>query len=225
MILTLGNTKGGCGKSLLAANIAVVLAGRGADVLLIDGDEQSSTATFAQIRSELAGPAKFTTVQLQGAAIRQQMRALQAKYQEIIIDVGGRDTGSLRAALTISDAILIPFQPRSVDLWAAGQIGTLVAEARAVNDLKAYAVINAADAQGKDNDDALAVLRAIDGIEAVGTAIVRRKAFPNAFSAGLSVIEQHPQDPKAVAELLSIVDTLYAQQVGNDYQDAIRKAG
>jgi chromosome partitioning protein len=164
-------------------------------------------------------------VQLQGAAIRQQMKALRAKYQEIIIDVGGRDTGSLRAALTISDAILIPFQPRSVDLWAGAQIGSLVVEARAVNDLKAYAVINAADAQGRDNDDALAVLQSIEGIRAIGTAIVRRKAFPNAFSAGLSVVEQHPQDPKAVAELLSIVDTLYAHRVGNDYQDAIRQAG
>ena len=39
--------------------------------------------------------------------------------------------------MTISDVILIPFQPRSVDLWAGGQIGALVAEARAVNDLKA----------------------------------------------------------------------------------------
>jgi hypothetical protein len=92
-------SKGGVGKTLLAVNIAAVLAARGNDVLLIDGDEQSSAATFAQIRSELAGPAKFTTVQLQGAAIRQQMKALRSKYREIIIDVGGRDTGSLRAAL------------------------------------------------------------------------------------------------------------------------------
>ena len=152
MILTVGNTKGGVGKTLLAVNMAAVLAARGSDVLLIDGDEQSSAATFAQIRSELAVPAKFTTVQLQGAAIRQQMKALRPKYREIIIDVGGRDTGSLRAALTVSDAILIPFQPRSVDLWAGVEIGALVAEARAVNELKAYAVINAADAQGRDND-------------------------------------------------------------------------
>jgi len=40
--------------------------------------------------------------------------------------VGGRDTGSPRAALTVSDAILIPFRPRSVDLWAGVQIDALV---------------------------------------------------------------------------------------------------
>ena len=54
---------------------------------------------------------------------------------------------------------------------------------------------------------------------------MRWKAFPNAFTAGLSVTEQHPQDPKAVAELLSIVNALYAQQVDNDHQNALRQTG
>ena len=98
--------------------MAAVLAQRGRDVLLIDGDEQGSAATFAAIRAELPEKAEFATIQLQGAAIRQQMRQLREKYSEMVIDVGGRDTGSLRAALTVSDIILIPFQPRSVDLWA-----------------------------------------------------------------------------------------------------------
>jgi cellulose biosynthesis protein BcsQ len=121
MLLAVGNTKGGVGKTVLAANIAAALAQRGLDVLLIDGDEQASAATFAQIRADQPGAAGFTTIQLQGAAIRQQMRPLAGKYDEIVIDVGGRDTGSLRATLTVADTILIPFQPRSVDLWAGGR--------------------------------------------------------------------------------------------------------
>ena len=76
MILAVGSIKGGVGKSMLAVNIAVALAQRGHDVLLIDGDEQASAATFAQIRSDLASGARFATVQLHGVAIRQQMRHL-----------------------------------------------------------------------------------------------------------------------------------------------------
>src|SRR5271166_79357 len=98
MILTVGNGKGGVGKTTIAVNVAAVLAQRGRDVLLIDGDEQASAATFAGIRAELPEKAEFATIQLQGAAIRQQMRQLREKYSEIVIDVGGRDTGSLRAA-------------------------------------------------------------------------------------------------------------------------------
>ena len=187
-----------------------MLAGRGADVLLIDGDEQASAATFAELRAEQSSVATFATIRLQGAAIRQQMKALREKYSEIVIDVGGRDTGSLRAALTITNAILIPFQPRSVDLWAGVQMGALVAEARCINEsLRAFALLNGADAQGHDNAEAAEALGALEGIEALPCVVVRRKAFPNAFSNGLAVTELVPRDPKAADELASVVDALY----------------
>jgi chromosome partitioning protein len=170
MILAVGNIKGGVGKTMLAVNIAVALAQQGRDVLLIDGDDQASAATFARIRADLPVKSSFTTVQLQGAAIRQQMRQLAGKYDRIIIDVGGRDTGSLRAALTVADAILIPFQPRSVDPWTAAEMSALVGEARHVNDrLRAYALLNLADPQGTDNAEAAAALATIDGIDALYT--------------------------------------------------------
>jgi len=186
--------------------------------LLIDGDEQASASTFAELRADQAAASAFSVVRLQGAAIRQQMRALREKYREIIIDVGGRDTGSLRAALTVADVILIPFQPRSVDLWVGAQIAALVSEARQVNEtLRAFAMLNIADAQGRDNDDAAEALKGMDGIEALPCVVVRRKAFPNAFSNGLAVTEQSPKDSKAVDELLSVVNTLYTQETPNGH--------
>jgi chromosome partitioning protein len=155
MIITVGNTKGGVGKTTLALNIAIVRAAEKRDVLLIDGDEQQTAITFTDLRSEKLGQTGYTAVSLQGKVLRAQVKLLAPKYDDIIIDVGGRDTGSLRAALTVSDKVLIPVQPRSFDLWAVYQMAELVQEARELNpDLIANTILNVADAQGKDNEDA-----------------------------------------------------------------------
>jgi chromosome partitioning protein len=211
MILAVGNIKGGVGKTVLAVNIAVALMQRDGDVLLIDGDEQASAATFARVRADQPGvKIIFTTIQLYGAAIRQQMLHLTRKYDWIVIDVGGRDTGSLRAALTVADVILIPFQPRSVDLWTAAQMSALVIEGRHINEkLRACAILNLADSQGSDNISAAEALTMMVGVEALPVMIRRRKAFPNAFSDGYSVLEQKPKDPKAIKELLAVVGALH----------------
>lgn len=212
MIITVGNTKGGVGKTTVATNLAIHCANSGADVLLVDGDEQGSAATFTELRAAGRPDRRpgYTCVQLEGAALRTQVRALTPKYDQIIIDVGGQNTGSLRAALTVSHAVLIPVQPRTLDVWATDKIVELVSEARALNpDLRALAFVNLADPQGaagKDNRDTLAALRETDGIDAVDAMLVRRKAFANAIAAGLGVTEQvgRDRDARAVEELLAL---------------------
>jgi len=212
MILTVGNIKGGVGKTTLAVNLAIIRANEGRDVLLVDGDEQGTAQTFTELRAALLGQPGYTAVALQGGALRTQVRQLATKYDDIVIDVGGRDTGSLRAALTISDTLLIPVQPRTFDIWAVDAIAELVAEAREINDrLRALLVINAADFQGKDNEDAAAALRQVGGMHMLSVTIGRRKAFPNAASAGRAVTEQVPRDPKAVQELEALAEEIYGR--------------
>jgi chromosome partitioning protein len=205
MILTVGNTKGGVGKTTVAVNLAILRAEQGRDVLLVDGDEQGSASLFSQLRADLVGACRYTAIGLHGAAVRTQVRQLTPKYADIIIDVGGRDTGSLRAALTVSDVLLIPVQPRSFDVWAIDQMAALVSEARELNpELRALAFLNAADAQGRDNADALEALGEIKGIEVLGDIVVRRKAFPNAAAQGRGVTEIQPRDAKAADELAAL---------------------
>jgi chromosome partitioning protein len=210
MILAVGNIKGGVGKTTLALNLAIVRAAGGHDILLVDGDEQHTAITFTELRTDQLGSPGYTAVSLQGAALRTQVRQLAPKYDDIIIDVGGRDTGSLRAALTVTETLLIPVQPRSFDIWAVDQMAELVAEARELNDhLRALVVLNAADAQGRDNEDAAAALKEVQGLEVLPLTIGRRKAFPNAAASGRAVTEQTPKDPKAVEELKTLVQALF----------------
>lgn len=208
MILAVGNVKGGVGKTTLAVNLVIALSRAKRDVLLIDGDEQGTAAAFTELRSAEQGVTGYTAVSLQGGAIRTQVRQLASKYTDIIIDVGGRDTGSLRAALTVADVVLIPVKPRSFDLWGVDQTADLIKEAREINDnLRAVAVLNEADAQGKDNQAAIEALKEVEGVELAPSLVVRRKAFPNAAASGLSVLEH--DDPKAREELTQLADFLF----------------
>jgi chromosome partitioning protein len=210
MIVTVGNTKGGVGKTTIAVNLAILRSGSGSDVLLVDGDEQGSASLFSQLRSELLGQCGYTAVGLYGAAVRTQVRQLAPKYQDIIVDVGGRDTGSLRAALTVSDVVLIPVQPRSFDVWALDAMVALVAEAREINpNLRALTFLNAADSQGRDNAEAREAMSELAGVEALDATVVRRKAFPNAAAQGRGVVEARPPDAKAIDELAALAEAAF----------------
>lgn len=189
MIVTVGSTKGGVGKTTLACNLTVALAKSGQDVLLIDGDEQRTAIAFSELRGQHPDAPSFSIVALYGGAIRTQMRQLVPRYKHIIIDVAGRESHSLRAALQVSDLVIIPTQPRSFDLWGVDQTVEMVRDARASHDLRAIAVLMGADAQGSDNQDSLEALREIEDIEVSEHVLVRRKAYPNAAAKGLGVLE------------------------------------
>ena len=77
---------------------------------------------------------------------------LSAHYQDVLIDVGGRDTTTQRAALTIANLVLLPLPPRGPDIWTLGKVSDLLDEVRTVNPtLVAWAFLNRADAGGTDN--------------------------------------------------------------------------
>jgi len=209
MILLVGGIKGGAGKSTLAANLSVLAARDGRDVLLVDGDSQETTMTWASARSErgTVSTDRVTTVALVGKGVRDELRRLRPKYDVIVIDAGARDTTTQRSAMTIADTVLLPFAPRGPDLWTIEAVIELVTEIRAVNEgLRALAMVNRADPIGGDNAEAEAAFAEhADVLETVPLRVGNRKAIALAHLLGLAAVEMVRTDPKAVAEL----DALY----------------
>ena len=211
MIIVAGGIKGGSGKTTVATHLAVMRALQGRDVLLIDADDQETATDFTALRNErLPEGAGYTSIKLTGASVRTETLRLARKYEDVVIDTGGRDTTSQRAALTVADKLIVPFVPRSFDVWTLEKVANLVEEMRAANPrLKAYIFLNRADPQGRDNDEAAELLREAGELEYLDTPIGTRKAFGNAASQGLAVTELKQQDSKATQEINALFGYLF----------------
>jgi chromosome partitioning protein len=116
--------------------------------------------------------------------------------------------------MVLSDVLLVPFLPRSVDVWALRDIASLIDEARSLrDDLTAFAVLNAADpGVSSDNTDAVAALSDFPQLTPLVARVGRRKAFANAVGLGLSVAELTPKDPKACDELATLTMMVFTNE-------------
>lgn len=218
MILVVGGTKGGCGKTTLATNLCQMRAQDGYKVLLVDADHQGSAYDWAQQRDEqglsfqsLNKPTKsFVTVSITGKQAYANLIKMRSDYDDIIVDTGGYDNVSQRSALCEADKFLVPFRPRSIDVWTIGKIKKIIHECPNAK-LKSYIVINQADPPGigTDNQDALDILKECEEFECLPFFLVSRKAYGHAATNGLGVHELHVKDKKACRELKELYDFIY----------------
>lgn len=211
MILTVGNTKGGVGKTTLALNIAIARALSGRDVWFIDGDRQGTGQIALTIRAENGITPVISCAQYaDGATLRQQVKQTGGKFQDIVIDVGGRDSTALRASLSITDVLIVPFAPRSLDVWALSDMSHLIDEARGVRgEFPVYAVLNNADSSGQDNTEAVEAIADYPAMKYLDAPIRRRKAIATSAGRGMSVLEFTPKDVKACEELESLINIVF----------------
>ncbi|GAB3754748.1 AAA family ATPase [Spirosoma pomorum] len=213
MIFTVGGIKGGSGKTTISTNLAVFLSQlNNGDVLLVDADDQETASDFTAWREDTKGSDNigYTAVKLSGEAVRSQVLQLKKKYEHVIIDVGGRDTSSQRAALYVTDYYLLPFNPRSFDVWTVPKVEKLISEILPAKPtpLTAFAFLNRADPRGADNEEAAEYIAQAQILKYLDCPIGNRKAFSHAAGKGLSVLELSPSDEKAVSEIKTLFNSI-----------------
>lgn len=204
-IIAVGGIKGGVGKTTIATNLAIDLSNEGHRVLLVDADEQGSSTTFTRFRKDTDEiETKYVTMQLRDSSIKTELPEFAKAYDYVILDVGGRDTSSLRNTMVIADILLLPFPPRSLDVWTAPTVQELVENAQVYNEgLKALAFLNKADPSGTMNEDTIELLETVERLTYIDTPVGDRKAFAHATNAFKSVLEMN-SDQKAVNEVKAL---------------------
>ena len=191
-------------KTSLALALAIKRASQGRDVLLVDADEQQTASKFSALRTSLEHDgARYQTAAYTGRAVRDQVRTLAPKFQDTIIDVGGRNTDSLRAALMVADRLVVPVPPASFEVWEMETIDDLVGEACSMNErLTAMSILSMADhRRSRNNAEAVTALREARHISYSGVLVHSRVAWQEAQAAGRAVFEMARRDAKASAEL------------------------
>ena len=204
MIVLIGAEKGGTGKTTLATNLAALRAASGRDVLLVDTDRQGSASHWAALRDDESSLPPVPCVQVFGKTVARQVADLAERYDDVIVDAGGRDSVELRSGMVVADRLFIPVQASQFDVWTLERMDELVEQAQAVNPgLEAAVVINRASTHPRvtEADEAQTLLDDFEHLRLAPVVLRDRIAYRRAASAGRAVTEADAPDPKAVAEV------------------------
>lgn len=113
--ILVASSKGGCGKTTIATNLAAHFAQDGRNTVLVDADRQGSSLHWAEKRAGLPAPV------LAMSALRAEWREkIPADAQIVVIDgPAGIRSGELAELAHDVDALLIPLLPSRIDLEAS----------------------------------------------------------------------------------------------------------
>ena len=128
-IIAIAQTKGGSGKTTLAAHLAMALRSR-FQVALLDIDPQGSLGQWYERREARLGEGatlvSFRTASGWGA--RREARQLARDHDVVVIDTPPKSDHEARHAIETADMVAIPVQPTAVDLWATRATIDMIAQ-------------------------------------------------------------------------------------------------
>ncbi|HSN00523.1 MAG TPA: ParA family protein [Rudaea sp.] len=113
--ILVASSKGGCGKTTIATNLAAHFAQDGRNTVLVDADRQGSSMHWAEKRAGLPAP----VLALSGLRADWREKIPQDAQVVVIDGPAGIRSGELAELAHDADALLIPLLPSRIDLEAS----------------------------------------------------------------------------------------------------------
>jgi chromosome partitioning protein len=194
MIVTVGNTKGGVGKTTVAVNLAVEAVKDGNNVLLIDTDPQGSSIAFRAEREK----DDIKAIALINDKLHKDVKGFVEVFNFIIIDAGGRDNAVFRSAVAACNLFLLPVLPSQFDVWAAEDAVNVFKEIEPFNKMQGRMILNMVRPNtivSMEAQDALSEYQ--DVLPLMDERLHNRVAFKASISDGKGVTEYEPSGKAA----------------------------
>lgn len=203
MVITIGNQKGGVGKSTISANLAVAGLCRGQKVLLIDADPQGSSMDFRATRET----DDLTAISITTPTVHKDI-ARFADYDLILIDAGGRDGKAFRSAVAAADVLIVPILPSPYDVWATEGTIEIIREVRAYGkELPAFVLYNQTRETVMNKETREALEQYAEDVQPLKSTLRYHEYFKKAIAIGKGVCEYRPGSNPA-SEILAVLDEI-----------------
>jgi chromosome partitioning protein len=116
VIIAITGLPGDASGSVLATNLAVLRAGEGRKICLVDTDPTRCAFTWSCARSAAGISPSVPARTLAQASLSVEIERLQDRYHDILIHTEARDTQMSRAALIAARLVLVPLDHGQANL-------------------------------------------------------------------------------------------------------------
>ncbi len=218
-IITIGQQKGGAGKTTIAAHLAISLSQNRQKVACIDIDPQSSFTNWYSLREERFGR-EYTGIDFissTGWRIESAIRDLKNsdnRYDYIIIDAPPHTETETKTAIRLSDLVIVPMQATPTDFWATKSTMDFSHQ----EEVPAIILLNRLNPVSKLSKDIISKIKKDkENLYAMFKSFLgNRVAFSSCFLSGMTVTETHPKSVSSdeVRNLTKeVIATLFPKQV------------
>ena len=213
MIISFVNQKGGVGKTTTAINLAASLKRKNYSMAFIDSDPQGSAIQWHDVENNKA----FDIMHHPGPIEKDDIEELGRDFDYVIIDAPPAIGEIAKSILEISDLVIIPLSPSSLDIWSCWGTLEMIEEARQINsNLEVKLLINRkvpGTRVGREAREAMEVFE----MDLFDTELCQRVAFVEAMTCGVSVMQYSPYS-KAAEEVERFCEEVIAHQ---EYEESI----
>lgn len=192
-IISLINQKGGVGKTTLALHLTTAFHHHGYNTMLLDLDPQSSASEWYDSRGDELPPVRSIQPARLDKAIDQ---AREIDTDLIVLDTAPHTEVTALAAARLADLVIIPCQPKIMDLRAMRRTADLIRLVKA----PAFVVLNGVPHQGTVADEAAESIETDLGLGVAPVRLGYRVAYDRSLIAGQTAQELEPQG-KAAQEI------------------------